>query len=211
MNTISLSLIFNRLRRFSRPIFTLSLATAALAAIVSCFVLTPRYRAHAVMLISNQAPETEISHISTDDMNAAAMLAVTYQSLFLNETSLKETVLLLQSAYDITKEDILRTTTVSVTDSTPILTVSVTADDRNLAADIANALSLSAVNNPVIPACSVTIVEYATPSSSAVFPNHLQNIVFGFLIGAIGASFFFIIYPIPANKPSQTDQKESKK
>ncbi len=207
---ILLPQIIKRLEDGVIYILTAAVIGALTALLVSVFLLPKTYESQAVLLVYNRRGENSDGQISTDDLMASGMLAQTYETLLASDEVCERVVKRIGFAYAITKADVSRAVTVSQRENTALLTICAVANDRNLAADMANAVALDAISLDYFAEVEIRIVSYAEPADAASAPNHIRSAFCGGIFGAAGFGAVWVIIPLIQDVWSEMRKKKQK-
>lgn len=194
--TISLKEIFEVIKKRFLLILAFVLGAALIAAVVSYFVLTPTYQASSQFIV-NQGQQDPSAQISVNDIRSNVELINTYNEIIKSRAILDDVVETLELNYSA--GSLANNIQVSNSDSSQIVTLTVTDPDPYLAAEIANRtvvtfqeivpeLMNSADNVKVLTTAEVA----ANPSPVA--PNPTLNIAIAIVLGGmIGVGLAFLL------------------
>lgn len=179
------------------------LATALLGAIAGCFThffIEPTYSASVKMFVySNTDRASSDTSINKDEISASRELINTYIYVLKSDTVLEKVAddLDLNDDPDITAK-IRSMINASVIEDTQAFQVTVSSNDRNLAAKIANSIAKTAPEEivRVVKAGGVEIIDYAKVPKNPSSPNTKKNIMVGALAGFIVSFLGFFVYEI---------------
>lgn len=179
------------------------LATALLGAIAGCFThffIEPTYSASVKMFVySNTDRASSDTSINKDEISASRELINTYIYVLKSDTVLEKVAddLDLNDDPDITAK-IRSMIDASVIEDTQAFQVTVSSNDRNLAAKIANSIAKTAPEEivRVVKAGGVEIIDYAKVPKNPSSPNTKKNIMVGALAGFIVSFLGFFVYEI---------------
>lgn len=134
--TISLQEIFQVIKKRFLLIVSFVVGAALLAAIVSYFVLTPKYEATSQFIV-NQGTDDPNAQVSVNDIRTNVELINTYEVIIKSRAILEEVVNELN--LDYTASALERNIEVTSAQNSQVVNVTVTDSDIGLAANIANA------------------------------------------------------------------------
>lgn len=210
--TIDLKSIYQMLIKHIKFIIILTVIFAALAYIVSAFFITKQYTANVMLYVQSneQTSEQQQSGVSYSELQASERLAATCQTLF---TSKKMTGLILEDLkndYNITEftnSNIQSWISVSAQENTSILTVSVTTNDPDLSAAVAQSLDLNAheVYSSIVESGIVKEVVAAEVPASPSYPNVSKNTLIGLIIGLVLGCAIIIVLEMVDTKVKPND------
>lgn len=192
--TISLKEIFDILRKHLTSILISMFVGLALAAIVTFFVLTPKYRSQAQLIVT--LPQTETTN--ANDVNTNLQMINTYKELVTGDLVINQVKDRIESEYGIDKSVQELKDSVEVTQSQNSLMFSIRATDTSsvYAANIANTTALVFQENAkdVLNVDKISIISNAEASSSPVSPNNKLNLAIGLVLGIIvGVGIAFLL------------------
>jgi succinoglycan biosynthesis transport protein ExoP len=162
---------------------------------------TPQYASTATLLVSAR----NSGAAATVEANELAIQRMpTYVELARSERVAQDVVDGLQ--LPLTRDQLLRMVTATVSPGTSLLTIGVTAADPNRAAAVANAIAQRIVARsgeleqpPPAPApapapgISAQVVADALPATSPVFPQPVPTVVLGALLGLLAAIVLLVL------------------
>lgn len=192
--TISLNEIFDILRKHLTSILISMFVGLALAAIVTFFVLTPKYRSQAQLIVT--LPQSETTN--ANDVNMNLQMINTYKELVTGDLVINQVKDRIESEYGIDKSVQELKDSVEVTQSQNSLMFSIRATDTSsvYAANIANTTALVFQENAkdVLSVDKISIISNAEASSSPVSPNNKLNLAIGLVLGIlVGVGIAFLL------------------
>ncbi|MFB8623560.1 YveK family protein [Enterococcus casseliflavus] len=192
--TISLKEIFDILRKHLTSILISMFVGLALAAIVTFFVLTPKYRSQAQLIVT--LPQSETTN--ANDVNMNLQMINTYKELVTGDLVINQVKDRIESEYGIDKSVQELKDSVEVTQSQNSLMFSIRATDTSsvYAANIANTTALVFQENAkdVLSVDKISIISNAEASSSPVSPNNKLNLAIGLVLGIlVGVGIAFLL------------------
>lgn len=192
--TISLKEIFDILRKHLTSILISMFVGLALAAIVTFFVLTPKYRSQAQLIVT--LPQSETTN--ANDVNMNLQMINTYKELVTGDLVINQVKDRIESEYGIDKSVQELKDSVDVTQSQNSLMFSIRATDTSsvYAANIANTTALVFQENAkdVLSVDKISIISNAEASSSPVSPNNKLNLAIGLVLGIlVGVGIAFLL------------------
>ncbi|MFS1001597.1 YveK family protein [Enterococcus casseliflavus] len=192
--TISLKEIFDILRKHLTSIFISMFVGLAIAAIFTFFVVTPKYRSQAQLIVT--LPQTETTN--ANDVNMNLQMINTYKELVTGDLVINQVKDRIESEYGIDKSVQELKDSVEVTQSQNSLMFSIRATDTSsvYAANIANTTALVFQENAkdVLNVDKISIISNAEASTSPVSPNNKLNLAFGLVLGVlVGIGIAFLL------------------
>ncbi len=187
--TIDLGRIFKELWKRVWIIILAAAVAGAVGFVYSSFFITPLYSSSILLYVNNRADSTDSSSsISSADISASQSLVNTYTELLKNRTTLEKVVDLSKVDYDY--EDLYDMIEAgSASNNVQVMQVTVTADDANDAAAIANAIAavLPGRIEEIIEGASMKIVDSAIPNEDKVSPSVTKYTAIGLMLGVFVA------------------------
>lgn len=154
--------------------------------------VSPTYKAGVTLYVNNSSGVNG-QYMSSSDLAVAQRLVETYTNIIASRTVL--TKVADASGLDITAEQLRGMLSASAVGETEIFTVSVTAPDPQMAADLANVIAevAPAEINKIIPGSTAKVVDYATIPKSRNSPSYTKSMVLGVLICGVLATGVVVI------------------
>lgn len=192
---IKLEDIVNILIKRWKLILGLTLITTMLSAIISTFVILPKYQASTRVFIGKElnAKGQEQSY-STNDIQMYQKLLKTYVEIIKTNDLIERAVT--SSELNINTGGILNTLSVVPRSDTQILEISYISTDRVLAKDVVNSVTNEFIKSSkeLIPNGNVKVIESVKIPGSPISPKKKMNVGIGFLAGlAIGIGLSLLI------------------
>jgi len=186
--------IVDMLMKRWKTIFLITLISTIISAIVSFFIITPKYEASTKMFIGKENTQVSGEDESYDnsDVQMYQKLLKTYGEVIQTNDLVEKSVDL--EGLGLKSEDILKNLKVSPRIDTQILEIKYINEDKMLAKDILDSVTKEFIKSSteLIPNGNVKIIESVKIPESPVSPNKMINITIAFLIGliiSIGLSF----------------------
>ncbi|RPA55968.1 chain length-determining protein [Aerococcus agrisoli] len=192
---ISLLEILNILTSNIWKIISTTVIGIVLAALVTFFLMTPKYTSTTDIVVNNTNTTTSENTITQAGLQANLTLLNTYQSLVSRPLVLEPAIAAVPEAEGMTAGELAENVTVSMDSDSLLFTISVENESPFMAANLANAIaaSFSEVVKDVLQVENVAIVTPAAPSEAPTSPNILLNLIIGGLLGLIiGVVYQFI-------------------
>lgn len=160
---------------------------AVLAALISVYLITPQYQSSAMFYVNNNSlsiGDTSVS-IESGDITAKRNLVEVYLIILESREHLVDVID--YSGVDRTYKELQEMITASSVNSTEIFKVVVTSPDPQEARSIAAAIeqTLPKRITKIIDGTSAEIVDSAVTASAPSSPDHVRNIIIGFLAGFV--------------------------
>ena len=145
------------------------------------------YRSTALLYVNNNSLSLGSAKLSlsTGDIKAVNNLMETYSVILTSRTTLNE--IIDETHIPYAYEDLVKMIKTETVGDTAIFKISVTAEDPDMAAHIANSILavLPAKISTVIEGASAQIVDYAVPGEAVVNGNPVKSAAIGALLGAV--------------------------
>ena len=145
------------------------------------------YRSTALLYVNNNSLSLGSAKLSlsTGDIKAVNNLMETYSVILTSRTTLNEIIAETQIPYAY--EDLVKMIKTETVGDTAIFKISVTAEDPDMAAHIANSILtvLPSKISTVIEGASAQIVDYAVPGEAVVNGSPIKSAAIGALLGAV--------------------------
>ena len=154
--------------------------------------VSPTYKAGVTMYVNNSSGVNG-QYMSSYDLAVAQRLVETYTNIIASHTVL--TKVAEASEMNITADQIRGMLSASAVGETEMFTVSVTAPDPQMAADIANVIAevAPAEINKIIPGSTAKVVDYARVPKSRNSPSYTRSMLLGFVICAVLATGVVVV------------------
>ena len=143
--------------------------------------VSPTYKAGVTMYVNNSSGVNG-QYMSSSDLAVAQSLVQTYTNIIASHTVLSKVVD--ESGLNITADQLRGMLSASAVGETEMFTVSVTAPDPQMAADLANKIAevAPAEINKIIPGSTAKVVDYARIPKSRNGPSYSNSVMLGFLL-----------------------------
>lgn len=160
------------------------------AGIISYTLLTPVYQASTKLIVNQSDDTVQYQQLSLNDINTYIRLIDTYKEIMLTPRIL-DRVVEKHPEFNLDAEQLARKVNVSSVNNTQVMTVQVTDESYNRAAEIANAVSYTFQEEipNIMRVDNVTILNEAKYSNTAkpIKPNPLLNIAIAFVVSMMAA------------------------
>ncbi|GLL52286.1 YveK family protein [Tetragenococcus halophilus] len=194
--TISLSEIFDVLKKYWTTILTSLFAGLALAAVVTFFIMTPQYNSRAQMIVA--LPQDENSDESLNTVNYNLQMLNTYKDIIEEGDALAASMqdrLASDYGLDMTIREIKDSMEVEQSEESQMFSIVATGESAADAEHIANTAAevfQDTVQDVLTNVDKITIVSRASASAKPASPNNMLNLAIGLILGllvGIGLSF----------------------
>ena len=149
------------------------------------FLITPLYKASAMLYVNNSSLSVGSTKVDLSDLNAAQSLVDTYIVILQTRTTLEEVIDAAGLSYDYeTLSDMIEAGAVN---STEVFSIEVTSPDPQEAEKIANTIAELLPDRiaEIVDGSSVRIVDYAVVPSQKASPSLSRYTLLGLLLGAV--------------------------
>lgn len=190
--TIDLAHIAKSVAHKAWVVAIVGVLAAAIGFVLSYFLITPKYSASIMIYVDNVSSGITDGNLSSSQLTAAQSLVKTYGVFLDNETTFEAVVDQLEKegknvSENMTYRDFSNMIKSTAENETEVMKVTVTCDDPDLAADIANAIFpvLETRIAEIIEGASVRQVQKAIPNYEQVSPSVVRYTILGFVLGTI--------------------------
>jgi capsular polysaccharide biosynthesis protein len=187
-NSIDLAELFYVLHEHLGKIILVTLFGALIAFGITKTLITPKFTASSkIYVVSTQ----DGSEVNLTDLNTGTQLTVDYSQLLLARPFLTEVAEALELDMSVETLDDL----ITIGNDSRILKISVTSEDPELAADIANQIATSAQDYlpKIMGTNPPSIIENAIVPTSQSSPSYIKNTLLGAVAGFVLSAGYYII------------------
>ncbi|HHW57022.1 MAG TPA: capsular biosynthesis protein [Clostridia bacterium] len=186
---VDLREIFLIITKRMKIIVIITLLAMILSGVLSYFVIPPVYKASTSLIISRSQNLAINSQIQVQDIQISRMLAATYSEIVKSRRVLQPVIDKLN--LPVTVEQLKNNVDVASKDNTEIIEISIKDSDPNKAAEIANAIANSFMDNVVkiMKVDNVQVIDKAIPPTSKISPKTSLNIVIAAILGLMVSIF----------------------
>ncbi|MEZ2457708.1 YveK family protein [Salinicoccus roseus] len=172
------------LKRNIASIITSMLLVGILAALVTYFVMTPKYEAETQMLVSSPGDSVVVDF---ENIETNLQLIHTYRDIMLSKTILEDVITNLD--LDMTVQELSRQITVTNQDQSQVLSITVVDESAERAVEISNEVAV-VFQERIVEIMYVDNISIYAPASVGpdmlpVSPQPLMNIVLGLVAGLV--------------------------
>lgn len=178
---INISEILDALKKRYKMIIAITLAFTIIAALVSFFVIKPKYEVTTKLFIGKQTNKTE--EYNSNDVMMYQKLLTTYAEIIKTDDLMDKA--LKKGKIDKETKDIEESLKVTPRADTQILEISYTGADKAEAVDIVKNVTDEFIreSKKLIPNGNIQIIEKAKAPEDPVSPNKKLNILIAFVLG----------------------------
>lgn len=189
---ISLSEIFEALKKKWLMITAITLLCTMVSALVSIFVMKPMYETSTKLFIGKE--ENSEEGYKTDDIYMYQKLLKTYSETIKTKDLIVRAVD--RTSYDLTAEEVLENLNVVTVADTQILQISYKSNDPSEAKALLEEITgeFITTSKALVPNGNVTVIETVSLPEKPVSPNIKMNIAIAFLLGLmVGVGLVFLL------------------
>ncbi|MBT2731078.1 Wzz/FepE/Etk N-terminal domain-containing protein [Carnobacterium sp. ISL-102] len=189
---ISLSELFNTLKKRLSLIVSLGMTALILAAGFTFFIATPQYKATTQILVNRTTESAE--GLQLTDINTNVQMINTYKDIIKGPVILNEVQENLET--NLTTTELSNKIEITTQENSQVFSLTVTDDSPYEAAEIANAVAVTFQNEigNIMNVENVTIISEAVPVTDQISPNNPLNLVIGLLVGLmVGVGIAFLL------------------
>lgn len=189
---ISLSELFNTLKKRLSLIISLGLIALILAAGFTFFIATPQYKATTQILVNRTTESAE--GLQLTDINTNVQMINTYKDIIKGPVILNEVQETLET--NLTTTELSEKIEITTQENSQVFSLTVTDDSPYEAAEIANAVAVTFQSEigKIMNVENVTIISEAVPVTDQISPNNPLNLVIGLLVGLmLGVGIAFLL------------------
>lgn len=184
--------IINVIMRRWKMILLVTLITTIVSAIISFFVISPKYSANTKVFIGKENTQGQDQNYNTNDVQMYQKLIKTYAEIIQTNDLVQRAIN--SDNLNVKSENVLSSLSVTPRTDTQILEISYTNANKILAKDVVNSVTNEFIRSSkeLIPNGNVKIIESVKEPTSPVSPNKKMYIGIAFLAGliiSIGLSF----------------------
>ena len=182
--------IFDILRKRWKMIISITLLATLIAAIVSFFIIAPKYEASTKVFIGKE--NTKDQNYNSSDIQMYQQLLKTYSEVIKTNDLVEKAID--TANLDITSGEVLKNLTVTPSANTQILEIKYISKDKILSKNVLDSVTTQFIKSSkdLIPNGNVKIIESVKIPESPASPNKKMNIAIAFLIGlmiSVGLAF----------------------
>lgn len=200
--------IVNALRDRWQFIVCITLVATIVAAVLSYFVIKPKYTASTKLFIGKETENVKDASYSNNDVQMYQKLLKTYSDIITTRDLMEKAVD--NGELDVTPDEALGGIAVTPKTDTQILEISYTGGDKQVCKDIVEAVSNEFVKESadLITNSNVKVIEKVQLPAAPVSPNKKLNMLIAFILGLMCGSGISIILEFLDNTFKDKDQVE---
>lgn len=183
--TLDIKEIFQIIRKRLWVILLITFLFTTTSGVISCFVITPTYRATATIIIGNSTKQSGEYQYDIRDVLLFKQLIKTYERIAYSRTVAEKAARNLGQG--VTPEEVLSKITVITGTDTQIMEITATSTSNEDAKRTANALSDAFLDEAmrVFPTGNVQIMDRAILPRYPISPKPIRNMAIAFLLGLL--------------------------
>ena len=186
MEEIDVKELFYEIWKNRFLIFVFVFIGAAIGIVYSMFLLKPMYKSSTTMVLSKPASETGSTStgITSNDITLNQKLVSTYREIMVSKTVVEQVINKLKLNMDV--DTLINNITVGSKQDTEVLELTVSSDDPNLSASIANTLAEKFTDKvkEVYNIENVSIIDKAEADNEPYNINEVKTTLI-FVVGAL--------------------------
>ena len=192
---ISLSEIFEALKKRWIMIVAITLTATLISGLVSFFVIDPVYETSTKVFIGKE--ESDETAYNTNDIQMYQKLLQTYAQAIKTRDLVGRAIDKL--SYDLQENNVIGALTVTPVTDTQILQINYKSKDPKEAKDVLKSVTQEFIktSKELVPNGNVKVIEEVQLPESPVSPNKKMNIAISFLLGLMLSVGFFSTTNIP--------------
>ncbi|AOR24756.1 YveK family protein [Clostridium taeniosporum] len=184
--------IVDVLKKRWKMILSITIIATVFSAIMSFFVISPKYEASTKLFIGKESNETQVQNYNSSDVQMYQKLLKTYAEVIQTNDLVEKAI---QSEdLSLKSEKILNDLKVTPRADTQILEISYVNTDKNISKEVVSSITNQFMKSStdLIPNGNVKVIEEVRTPEKPVSPNKKLNIAIAFLLGlmiSVGLSF----------------------
>ena len=174
-------------------------------------LVTPKYRSSFTAYVNNRSDQSNANGTLTSaDLSASQSLVKTYAAVISSRAVLESAASEAGAPYDY--EQLKNMVSTGSVDDTEIIEVSVTMEDRQMAASLAQAISVTAADyiTKIVEGSSMQIVDQAVIPVKRYSPSYSKNLMLGILLGIVLACGVIILKELLDDRVKDAGTLESR-
>lgn len=192
--TIKIEDLLYILKKRWKLIFSITFLATITAAIISFYVIVPKYEATTKLFVGKEDTNEEDKYYDRYDVEMYQKLLKTYAEVMATNDLAERAIE--NNNLDITSEDVVEGLKVTPREDTQILEIAYTDTDKFLAKDVVDSVANEFVDEAekLIPTANIKIIESVKLPEEPVSPNKKKNIAIAFLLGLmVSAGLSFLL------------------
>lgn len=192
-----------------KVIVSITIIATIISAVVSFFVIAPKYEASTKLFIGKENSVTQDQSYNNNDIQMYQKLLKTYSDVILTDDLVESA--LSKNNIDVSTEDVLSKLTVNPKTDTQILEISYVSTDKEEAMKVVDAVTNKFIetSSTLIANANVKIVQNVKLPQSPISPNKKLFLLIGVALGLVGGSAIAVFLGLSDNTFKDKDQVES--
>ncbi|MBE6051527.1 MAG: capsular biosynthesis protein [Clostridium sp.] len=186
-----------------------ALTTTILAAVLSFFIISPKYEAKTKLFIGKENSSEKTQNYNSNDIQMYQKLLKTYSDVILTDDLVESA--LSKKNIDLSTSDVLSKLSVTPKNDTQILEISYVSKDKNEAMEVVDAVTNKFIetSSTLIANANVKIVQNVKLPQEPISPNKKLNLLIGIVLGIVGGCAIAVFLGLNDNTFKDKNQVES--
>lgn len=182
---IDLTELFKSIMKRWKMIICIALLCTIVSAVLSFFVITPKYEVSTKLFIGKEAADTKDQNYSNSDVAMYQNLLKTYAQLVKTEDLVNKAIS--DRELELSSKAVLKKLVVTPSEDTQVLEINYTDANKYTAKNLVEAVTNEFVSRAqkLIPNGKVEVIESAKLPEKPVSPNKIKNIAIAMAVGLI--------------------------
>ncbi|MGF7396771.1 YveK family protein [Thermoanaerobacterium thermosaccharolyticum] len=175
-------------------ILIITVAAVVISGVLSFYVIKPTYQASTSLIVSkSQTAQYNNGQIQFQDVQTNRLLASTYAEIATSRSVLQEAINKLN--LNMTTDQLKKNIDVAEEGDTEVINISVKDNNPKTAADIANAVANSFVDNivKIMKVDNVSVIDEAIPPTTKISPKPTLNMSIAAILGIMVSIFIIFL------------------
>lgn len=186
-----------------------ALTTTILAAVLSFFIISPKYEAKTKLFIGKENSSEKTQNYNSNDIQMYQKLLKTYSDVILTDDLVESA--LSKKNIDLSTSDVLSKLSVTPKNDTQILEISYVSKDKNEAMEVVDAVTNKFIetSSTLIANANVKVVQNVKLPQEPISPNKKLNLLIGIVLGIVGGCAIAVFLGLNDNTFKDKNQVES--
>lgn len=182
---IDLTELFKSIIKRWKMIICVTLLCTIVSAVLSFFVLTPKYEVSTKLFIGKESSDTKEQNYNTNDVTMYQKLLKTYAQMIQTNDLVNKAIK--AKNLSLKSEKVLKQLKVEPSDDTQVIEISYIDSDKYIAKNLVEAISNEFIKQAqeLIPNGKVQVIESVKLPEKPVSPNKVKNIAIAVALGLI--------------------------
>lgn len=180
---IDLTELFKSILKKWKMIVCVTLLCTIVSAVLSFFVITPKYEVSTKLFIGKEATDTKDQNYNTNDVTMYQKLLKTYAQMIQTNDLISKAIS--NKGLNLKSETVLKKLKVVPSDDTQVLEIAYTDTDKYVAKNLVDAITNEFIkqSQDLIPNGKVQVIESVKLPLNPVSPNKVKNIAIAIALG----------------------------